>query len=180
MDNREKEIANIVLQLYQKDGEKFKMDDVAKALKISKKTIYKDYGNKETLIILVVKKIFESIENKLIEIVNDDKYNTVEKLIKVTCIFPDIKDIDYNKAILIKKDFSKAYEMFVDYIDNNWLTCEKLFNQSIKEGYIKNIDFQIFKTIVLGITYQVLNSSDNDKEAMLNTCIEQIFYGFKI
>ena len=62
MNTRDKEMVNIVIDLFAEKGSKFKMDDVASAMKISKKTIYAEYGNKEALIILVVKAVFEGIE----------------------------------------------------------------------------------------------------------------------
>lgn len=65
MDGREKKLVDIVLALFMDIGAKFKMEDVASRMGISKKTIYKEYGNKEDLIILVVRAIFESIERQL-------------------------------------------------------------------------------------------------------------------
>lgn len=44
-------MVDTVLMLFMKEGAKFKIEDVAIRMKISKKTIYKDYGNKEDLII---------------------------------------------------------------------------------------------------------------------------------
>ena len=179
MDSKDKEIANVVLELFGEKGPKFKMDDVAKAMKISKKTIYADYGNKENLIILVVKAIFEGIEKKLERIIASDKYTTLEKLILITCAFPDVKDIDYNKAILMKEDFPKPYEMFIHYIEDNWNMSRKLYYQCIDEGYLKPVEHDIYRIIVLGVTKQVLSMDGINKEEMLDKCVRQIVEGFE-
>ncbi len=177
MNEQQKKIIETVFILYEQKGSRFTMDDVAKDMKISKKTIYKDYGNKEMLINLVVEAILESIEKETKKIVNNKNYNDLEKLIKLTCAFPNMKDIDYNKASFIKDDFPKAYEMFVNSIDDNWEMCQKIFEQCILKNYIKDMEFEIFKTIILGISHQVLKMDSLNKEEILNKCIKNVFSG---
>lgn len=178
MNTRDKEMVNIVIDLFAEKGSKFKMDDVASAMKISKKTIYAEYGNKEALIILVVKAVFEGIEHRLETIIASDKYNTLEKLIYVTCAFPDVKDIDYHKAIMMKDDFPKPYDMFIHYIEDNWNMSRKLYNQCIEEGYLKPVDHEIYRLVVLGVTKQVLSMDDVNQEELLEKCVRQAIEGF--
>jgi len=178
LDSRDKEIVNVVLELFAERGPKFKMDDVAKAMKISKKTIYKDYGSKENLIMLVVKAIFEGIEKKLEKTIASDKYSTLEKLILITCAFPDVKDIDYHKAMLMKEDFPMAYNMFISYIEDNWNMSKKLYKQCVDEGYLKPVEHEIFRIIVLGVTKQILGMDTDSKEQLLDKCVRQIIQGF--
>jgi AcrR family transcriptional regulator len=175
--DQKKQLIDIVLNLFQEQGANFKMDDVAKAMKISKKTIYKEYGNKETLIIFIVKAIFKGIEHKLSIIMEDDSYNTLEKLIHVNCAFPDVKEIDYHKALMLKNDFREPYDMFIHYIEDNWDLNRQLFTQAIQEGYIKPIDFDVYKMIMLGITKYVLESAFDDQEIVLERCVRQVFEG---
>lgn len=180
MNSRDKQIADIVLELFIEKGPKFRMEDVASAMKISKRTIYEEYGNKEELIILVVNAIFESIENQLKRILESDQYNALEKLIHLTCAFPDVKDIDYHKAMMMKEDFPKPYEMFIHYIEDNWEISKKLFDQCIEEGLIKPSDHDVFRIVVLGITKQVLSMDDVDQEELLDKCIRMVFDGLTL
>jgi len=180
MNPRDKKLIDTVLDLFMSQGAKFKMEDVAAAMKISKKTIYKDYGNKEDLIILVVHAIFEEIESKLKEVMESDEYDTFEKLIHLTCTFPDVKVVDYHKAILLKEDFPKPYAMFISYIEDNWTLSKQLFEKCIEEGRIKPIDHDLFRIIILGITKQVLSMKDADQEELLEKCVRQVFEGFSI
>lgn len=180
MNRKDKKLVNIVLELFMKEGARFKMEDVAAAMKISKKTIYKDYGNKEELIILVVKAIFEGIEKKLRKIMESEEYDTLEKLIHITCAVPDTKDVDYHKALLLKKDFPRPYAMFISYIEDNWTLSKQLFEQCIEEGRIKPMDHDLFRLIILGITKQVLSMKDIDQEEMLEKCVRQVFEGLLV
>lgn len=178
MNSREKKIVDTVLELFTEKGPKFKMEDVAFAMKMSKKTIYKDFGNKEDLIILIVKAIFEGIEKQLEKIIKSDKYDTLEKLIRITCAYPDVADVDYHKAIMLKNDFPKPYKMFISYIEDNWKFNKQLFNQCIEEGVLKPIDHEVYRIIVLGVTKQVLWMDDVNQEELLVKCVRQVIEGF--
>ena len=167
MDQKDKLIVDVVLELFSAHGSTFNMDDVAKALKISKKTVYKDYGNKETLIFLVVKSVFEGIEHHIQSILGNSEWNSVEKLIQITCAFPDERDIDYHKALILKKESPKAYAMFIDYIESNWQVNKKMFEQAVQEGLIKDIGHDLFRIIMLGITKQVLDVDEDNLEVFL-------------
>jgi AcrR family transcriptional regulator len=178
MDERKKKLLNTVLELFSEYGASFKMADVAREMKISKKTIYKDYGNKEEVIVMLVESILEGIEQQLHEIMKDETLTTVEKLIRVTCAFPDTKEIDYHKAILLKDVFPRPYKMFINYIEDNWQLNKQLFETAVKEGRIKNIDHETFRIIMLGITKQIIDMDSNDKEGLLYRCVSQVFEGF--
>jgi AcrR family transcriptional regulator len=177
LDQKDKLIIDTVLELFSAHGSTFNMDDVAKALKISKKTIYKEYGSKENLIFLVVKSVFEGIEHQLQAILANTEWNSVEKLIRVTCAFPDERDIDYHKALILKKESPQAYAMFIHYIENNWQVNKKLFEQAVQEGLIKDIGHDLFRIIMLGISKQVLDVEEENKEELLEKCVRQVFEG---
>ncbi len=177
MEQRKKQIADAVLDLFVEHGVSFKVDDVAKRLNMSKKTIYKAYRSKEELIFLVVEAILESIAHQLEHILTHSEYDVVEKLIRVTCAFPDTNEIDYHKALKIKKDFPRAYEMFITYIEDHWELSYTLFQQAIEENRMYPMDYDIFKTIILGISKQVLESDVEDKAEFLDRCIRQSFRG---
>ena len=180
MNERDKKVIDTMLELFMEQGPAFKMEDLAKALKISKKTIYKDYGNKEDMIVLVVKASQEAIEKQLHNIMKNDSYDTVEKLIHVTCAFPDTRDIDIYKALKLKDAFPKPYRMFISYIEDNWQLNKKLFETAVSEGRIKDIDHETFRIIALGVSKQVIETNCDDKEELLNRCIRQVFEGLLI
>jgi len=180
MNVRDKKIIDTVLALFMEFGDKFKMEDVAYRMGISKKTIYKEYGNKEDLIILVVHAIFESIEEQLQKVLESNEYDTLEKLIHLSCTFPDTKLVDYHKALMLKDDFPKPYAMFISYIENNWTLSKQLFDQCIREELIKPIDHDLFRIMILGITKQVLGMNEVDQEELLERCVRRLFEGLLV
>jgi hypothetical protein len=67
--------------------------------------------------------------------------------------------------------------MFIHYIEDNWDLNRQLFTQAIQEGYIKPIDFDVYKMIMLGITKYVLESAFDNQEIVLESCVRQVFEG---
>ncbi len=178
LSERQRKIATTVLDLFTEHGTSFTVDQVATQLGMSKKTIYKEYRSKEELIDLIVQVALESIAHKLETIMADPALDAKEKLIRVTCTFPDMQDIDYHKALQIQKDFPKVYKRFIDYLDTHQELSRALFDTALAEGALHLTDFQVFKTITMGISKEVLASTAENKEELLETCIRQVFAGF--
>ena len=177
---RDGEMIKVVLELFQEQGADFKMDDVAKAMKISKKTIYKTYGNKEALIMLIVNAVLEGIAHQVTKALHNDAYDLLEKLLHVTCSFPDINEIDYHKALLLKNDFPKPYQVFMKYISDNWALAKSLFDRAISEGLMRPVEFSVFRTIIMGITQQVLEMDIEDQEAYMTKCVKVVIDGLRL
>ena len=76
----QKSILDATLRVFDKKGLKFTMDDLAKELSISKKTIYTVYDDKEALFLATVDYIFDSIKESEQMILTDPSLSVVEKL----------------------------------------------------------------------------------------------------
>ena len=75
----QKNILDATLRVFDKKGLKFTMDDLAKELSISKKTIYTVYDDKEALFLAMVDYIFDSIKESEQMILTDPSLSVVEK-----------------------------------------------------------------------------------------------------
>ena len=76
----QKNILDATLRVFDQKGLKFTMDDLAKELSISKKTIYTVYDDKEALFLAMVDYIFDSIKESEQMILTDPSLSVVEKL----------------------------------------------------------------------------------------------------
>ena len=61
-------------------GIKFTMDDVAKRIRISKKTIYNFFKNKEVLLLETIDFGFAEVQKQKQEIVNDKDMDIIDKI----------------------------------------------------------------------------------------------------
>ena len=89
MDNLKIRIIDEVIRQFNEKGMKFTMDDISAALHISKKTIYKEFKDKDQLFMETVDYGFSALKEKEAQIIADDSLGLVEKLSKLITCLPD-------------------------------------------------------------------------------------------
>ena len=77
------------IKAFNEKGLKFTMDDVAKILGMSKKTIYTVFRDKESMFLAMVDYMFDSIKESEQQIVEDDALSTVEKIRRILGVIPE-------------------------------------------------------------------------------------------
>lgn len=83
MEEAEREILEKALELFNRFGLKpVTMDDIARELSVSKKTIYKYFQNKESLIRRVIMGVFNEISQKLLALFEEEN-NAIDQLFEV-------------------------------------------------------------------------------------------------
>ncbi|GAB6106387.1 TetR/AcrR family transcriptional regulator [Fusibacter bizertensis] len=162
---------------FNQDGISFKLDDIAKDLRISKKTLYKYYDGKEDIFSAVIDKIFTSIKAKENEIFHNVKLNDTEKLLAILEVYPDFEVFNYHHLSDIKSIYPEQYVKIENHLESNWDQTIDLLEVCIQKGYIKPIDKTLFKTIFLGIYKQLLLTDDPSPQNQMKACIEVVFYG---
>ena len=81
-----------VIKQYREKGIKFTMDDVANDLHMSKKTIYKYYKDKDSMLIDAVNEFFDTVKKAEEKILVDKELDYYEKLRKVLSARPNQYD----------------------------------------------------------------------------------------
>ncbi len=155
---------------------KVSMDELASSLKISKKTIYKNFASKEILIEKIMLFIISKIEKSVSEIVNSNQ-NAILKLTNLLEFFGNsfinvgekiLKDIELNFPSLWKK---------IDKIRSQIIreNFTKMIAQGKKEGLIIDKPDELILTIYISAIRSVVNpqfiiqNNLSFKEAMDNT-----------
>ena len=148
MDLKE-EILKGTLQVYNDKGLKFTMDDIAELLKISKKTLYKVFGDKEALFLAMVDYMFDTIKESEQAVVEDTDLSTVEKIHKILGVLPEgYKEIDLRQLYLLKDKYPKIYKQVELRLETGWETTIELIEQGIAEGCIQPIKIPILKMML--------------------------------
>lgn len=104
------------------------MDDIAKKLGISKKTIYLSFENKKDLVRVFISQFVE-IEKKDIEAMVNQAENAIEKLIDIH---------NYSLDMLKKLSKSFMYDLF-KYYRSEWELVENLHKKYMVDLFIKNL-----------------------------------------
>ena len=121
------------------------MDDIAKHLGMSKKTIYQFFKDKNELVVALVKKKLQDDEDQMCDIIKQSG-NVIEKMINMMkCseeIFSRINPIVIHD---LQKYHSDAWKQFQDFKSGVLMrTLEDLLTEGIKQGYIRpDIDVKI-------------------------------------
>ncbi len=148
MNDTKVKILEAVLLEFKDKGAKFTMDDVASDLHMSKKTIYKEFNDKEQIFDSLVDYCFDSIKQKEAEILNDSSLSTVEKIERIMICMPDkYRDVDFRKVFVMKDKYPQIYQKVQKRLENDWEDTIALIEQGVKEGSVRPLPIQVIKAM---------------------------------
>ena len=142
---QKKELKKTILEgtvaVFNKKGFKFTMDDVAKELSISKKTIYIIFDDKESMLMEMVDYVFDGIKSTESAILEDENLSTLEKLKKVMGALPEnYKHADLKLMFSLKSKYPVIYERVEQRLETGWEDTIGLLEKGMQEGSIRPIN----------------------------------------
>ena len=139
-------ILEAAIVVFNQKGMKFTMDDLARQLEISKKTIYTVFLNKEELLYGMVDYMFDSIKESEREIVEDESLSLIEKIRRILVVLPEgYRELDFSQLYQLKEKYPRIYQKVEYRLETGWETTIALLEQGIAEGVIRPIRIPIFK-----------------------------------
>lgn len=160
---REK-ILDGAVRVYRKKGIKFTMDDLAKEISMSKKTIYTVFRDKKHLIYDLVNYVFDQIKASEEEVVNDDSKSTTDKLRRVLSLMPEsFTGVDFPSLYDYKDKYPKAYRAVRERLESGWDTTLGIVKQGIEEGCFRDVDLHLFQMIYEAAVERFLSTGELDK-----------------
>lgn len=159
------------------------MDDIAKELRVSKKTLYKHFQSKDELLHCVVDQIMETLSNDIEKVIGGE-YNTVERL--------------YLLTKTITKRMTKISEKWLDdlriYKPELWEEIEKFKIKTGTKNILRIIDqgkaeelivaepTEVIATVMLASVQAVVNpefilKNDISRKNASQTAMKMVFYG---
>lgn len=137
------------LSVFNEKGLKFTMDDIAKNLGMSKKTIYTIFRDKESMFFAMVDYLFDSIKESERKVQQDTSLSTVEKVRMILGVIPEsYKGIDFRQLYLLKDKYPKIYQKVEERLESGWETTISLMEQAIAEGVIRPVSIPILKMML--------------------------------
>lgn len=148
MELRE-QIIEATLQEFNEKGLKFTMDQLAKRLGISKKTLYVEFRDKETLFLEMVECCFGEIKKSERKIFEDSNLTTMEKLKQIIIVLPErYQRIDFRQLYELEAKHPQIYKKIQQKLESDWDLTMKLIEQAIEEGQMRPINMTLFKTMI--------------------------------
>ncbi len=137
------------IQVFNQKGLKFTMDDLAKVLGMSKKTIYTVFKDKEQLFLTMVDYLFDRIKVCEQQVLDNSKMTTLEKIRSILGIMPEsYQDVDFRQLYLLKEKYPKIYKQVEKRLETGWETTIMLIEQGITEGVIRPVRIPILKMML--------------------------------
>lgn len=146
-------------------GMKFSMDDLAKRLGISKRTLYEHFSSKVEILETIIQQSFEEGDEKTQQILADDTLSLIDKIKGVMMVLPTHYEF-YDLRILeqMKRYYPEQYAQVEASLSEDWQTLRVLLEQAIREGLIVNMDV----TLMLKVIVDALNSTLDQRFYMKN------------
>ena len=145
---REK-IIDTAIEEFTRNGLKFTMNDVAKALGISKKTIYTVFESKQDVLMAIADRYARDFTDMRQEIEADTELDTLEKLERLFCAIPTkYYNIGLSRIFELAQKYPKQYKYLMEAVSQGWALAEQYLEKGIREGKIRK---DISKPVVMAM-----------------------------
>jgi AcrR family transcriptional regulator len=184
LENKE-QIAEAAEKLFMSYGiRSVTMDDIAKQLGISKKTIYQHYNDKDEVVCQTTWRILER-EKELLEGIRKEAKNAVHELHLLTnYVRHHIVNINPSALFDIQKYHKEAWKIYLDFKDSVFIqNIEESIKRGIAEGYFRsNLNPKILaklriEQIHIGFDDQIFPKDQFDWTEVQLQLFENFFYG---
>ena len=129
-------------------GTRFTMDDLARSLGMSKKTIYTVFDDKRSIMIETIDRFFDDAIAEEQEILADSSLSLVDKLLLIIGRVPErYSETDLTQLYVLKEKYPAVYRHWQNCRENYWSGAQELLQQGIDEGLIKDVNLPILKTM---------------------------------
>jgi AcrR family transcriptional regulator len=165
------------------NGLLFTMDDLAKRIGVSKKTLYKFFASKELLISELILEIKQDIKEQQEKVLVDINKTDIEKMKALVSIVPKKKHIA-NPMIInqLRKSYPALYNQLIEIYHNDWEQFDLIYHKAVKDGLIESFDLKFFKEVyILSVTNLPAVESLNDLtyEEIIFKTVDTLFHGIQ-
>ena len=124
------------------------MDDLARSLAMSKKTIYTVFRTKRSIMTATIDRFFAEAYKEQEEILADTSLTTTEQLRRVIGSVPErYIGHDLSQLYVLKDRYPSVYRHWHNCREEYWNAVEVLIKKGIAEGMIRSVSMPILKSM---------------------------------
>ncbi|MBQ1459667.1 MAG: TetR/AcrR family transcriptional regulator [Oscillospiraceae bacterium] len=155
---REK-ILEATLPLFNAQGLKFTMDELARSLGMSKKTIYAVFPDKRTLLEALADHGFDFIRSSKDRLLEDESLPYTEKLrLVLGTLTEKYESIDLSRLHDLREKYPTVYDRVAQRLESGWESTVALLEQGIAGGQLRPFQIPIFKVMMESTLEQFFQS----------------------
>ncbi len=149
------EIMAAVLEEFNEKGLKFTMDDIARRVGMSKKTLYAIFKDKDSLFDEMVTDTFARIKEEERRVLEDEGLSLVEKIRRIMIVLPGrYQNLNLKQIALMEQKYPKVYRQIQEHVESDWEPTIALLEQGMAEGKIRSISVPVLKAMIEGTISQ--------------------------
>ena len=135
-------------KLFDRKGIKFTMDDLARSLAVSKKTIYTVFEDKRSIMNETIDRFFDDALTEEEAILNDDSLSIPEQLMAIIGRVPErYTQKDLAQLYVLKEKYPSVYRHWQRCRENYWEGVGILLKRGIELGEIRPVKLPVLKTM---------------------------------
>lgn len=183
-DIREKIIAEALCEINRR-GAEFHMDDLARNLRISKRTLYEHFPSKQEIIKEAIMSLISKIYDKHLELMADATRTTEEKIIEFFNFKgPNISVLSVRRTDEILKKMPEIQVALKEAKQKDWELLSALLDQARQEeGFTKFDKFLLLHMLQSSTNEMIEYFDDVEKDytftEYMEKCVRVILYGIK-
>lgn len=173
--NLREQIINSTIDLFNEKGYKFRLDDIAEQLFISKKTIYAQFSDKETLFMEVIRYCGGEASKMQLEIIKNKKESYAEKLRGLLAVWPEhYRRLNRMQMISLRVQNPKIARKVKEYYDEEWEVVEDILKEATFRGEIIHIPGHLLRSMLEAtLEKYVVEGAHPDGEAIYDDSIRK-------
>ena len=178
-------VVEAAVGLYSERGIRFTMDDLARRLRMSKRTIYEQVGTKEEVLAIVIDDAFANITARENRIIADPELDVVAKLKKLLTVMSDRAEIaDPSMIRLAREAYPAVYDRIVYHLRTGWEQTLGLVEESVDQGRLRAVRATVLREILLGaldglLREDVIAETGLTPEQALAEVVDIVFAGLE-
>ena len=138
-------------------GIKFTMDDLARRLGMSKRTLYENFSSKEELVGSLLTAAIAELKTKREAIARDETLDIREKFRQMMTVRPALwNERTENLMLDIKKSMPDQCKKLESTMDELWQVIEDLLHEGARTGYFRPVFFRLFEPCLKALTMNFL------------------------
>jgi|SRR5690606_519278 AcrR family transcriptional regulator len=114
------------------------MDDIARHLSVSKKTLYQHFADKDELVLMVSRNYLDRNKAQF-ESIRDKAKNLIEELVLLSaCVRSNMESINPSLLYDLQKFYPKAWAEWIDFKNKHFhSSVVRIITNGVAEGYVR-------------------------------------------
>ena len=154
-----------VVNLWAETGKAFTMSELATYLKMSKKTLYVLFEDKEEMILSAIDQWFDKVKAAKMQILSDPDLTTVEKVRRVMIVQPEgYGPVATSSFTEFLSEHPRIHRHIIKRLQSGWEPIIELLVRGMEKGELRRVNIYILRTIIEGAFEKLLSSTEATKE----------------